>query len=144
MKAPLSTFWMTVQTSAPLCMLLIFLSVGCPQAFAQHMNLPGLPCNRPSTTAAEYGCFAKASAAADKDLNMLYTRVQAVLAPEERRDLMEAQRAWLRYRDLTCTAEYKLYGNGTGGPVTQQACLAVITQERLVALKATCGWRLEK
>jgi uncharacterized protein YecT (DUF1311 family) len=58
--------------------------------------------------------------------------------------LLEAQRAWMKYRDLTCAAEYKLYGGGTGGPVTQMACLAAITQERSATLRTTYGWRLDK
>ncbi len=80
----------------------------------------------------------------DRELNNVYARVRAVLSPEERNDLLEAQRAWLKYRDLTCTAEYHLYGEGTGGPVTRLACLAAITQERAATLKTTYGWRLEK
>jgi uncharacterized protein YecT (DUF1311 family) len=108
------------------------------------MNAPGAPCNRPSSTVEEANCFAKASDTADGELNSLYARVRSVLNAEERSDLLEAQRAWLKYRDLTCTAEYKLYGGGTGGPVTRMACLAAITQERVSTLRITYGWRLEK
>lgn len=50
----------------------------------------------------------------------------------------------LKYRDLTCTAEYKLYGGGTGGPVTKMACLAAVTRERVATLRTAYGWRLEK
>lgn len=114
------------------------------QALGQHMNAPGVSCNRPSSTAEEADCFAKASDAADRELNGLYAQVRSALGPEERSDLLEAQRAWLKYRDLTCTAEYNLYGGGTGGPVTRLACLAAITQERISTLRTTYGWRLEK
>ena len=107
------------------------------------MNAP-VPCNRPSSTVDEAECFAKDSDAADKELNSVYAQVRSVLRPEERSDLLEAQRAWLKYRDLTCTAEYKLYGGGTGGPVTKMACLAAITRERVATLRITYGWRLEK
>jgi uncharacterized protein YecT (DUF1311 family) len=108
------------------------------------MNVPGVPCNQPSSTADEFECFAKAAEAADKNLNEVYARVRKVLTPEERNDLLEAQRAWLKYRDLACAAEYRLYGGGTGGPVTQKACLAALTRERIATLNATYGWRLEK
>jgi uncharacterized protein YecT (DUF1311 family) len=77
-------------------------------------------------------------------MNSIYARVRSVLQPDERNDLTEAQRAWLKYRDLTCTAEYKLYAGGTGGPVTRLACLAAVTQERVATLKITYGWRIEK
>lgn len=63
----------------------------------------------------EAECFAKASDTADKELNRVYEQVRSVLRRDEQSDLLEAQRAWLKYRDLTCTAEYKLYGGGTGG-----------------------------
>ena len=121
-----------------------FLCSACTQALGQHMNAPGVSCNRPSSTAEEAECFARASDAADKELNDVYAQVQSVLRPDERSDLVEAQRAWLKYRDLTCTAEYKLYGGGTGGPVTRMACLEAITRERVATLRTTYGWRLEK
>jgi uncharacterized protein YecT (DUF1311 family) len=122
----------------------LVVSLACMPVVAQHMNAPRVPCNKPSSTVEEAGCFARASDAADKELNSLYAQVRSVLSPEERGDLLEAQRAWLKYRDLTCTAEYKLYGGGTGGPVTQMACLAAITEERIATLRTTYGWLLEK
>jgi len=122
----------------------LLLCAACTQVLGQHMNAPGVSCNRPSSTVEEADCFARASDAADKELNGLYAQVRSVLGPEERSDLLEAQRAWLKYRDLTCTAEYKLYGGGTGGPVTRMTCLAAITQERTATLRTTYGWRLEK
>ncbi len=122
----------------------LLLCVACTQALGQHMNAPGVSCNRPSSTAAEADCFAKASDTADKELNRFYVQVRSVLSPEEQSDLLEAQRAWLKYRGLTCTAEYRLYGGGTGGPVTRMACLAAITQERIDTLRTTYRWRLEK
>jgi uncharacterized protein YecT (DUF1311 family) len=86
----------------------------------------------------------RASEAADNELNSVYGRVRSVLSPEEQNDLTKGQEAWLKYRDLTCTAEYKLYKGGTGGPVTRLACLVAITQERVATLRTTYGWRVEK
>ena len=105
---------------------------------------PGVPCNKSSSTAEEASCFQRASESADNELNRIYARVRSVLKPEERNDLMDVQWAWLKYRDLTCAAEYKLYDGGAGGPVTRLACLAAITQERIATLKITYGWRIEK
>ena len=131
--------------SLPLLLLsAVLLGAGPNRAVAQHMNVPGVPCNKPSTTADEASCLAKASEAADRELNDVYARMRSVLNPEERNELLEAQRAWLKYRDLTCTAEYHLYDGGTGGPVTRFACLSAVTQERVATLKTTYGWRLEK
>jgi uncharacterized protein YecT (DUF1311 family) len=94
--------------------------------------------------AEEASCFQRASDSADTELNNVYAQVRYVLSPKERNDLTDAQRAWTKYRDLTCTAEYKLYDGGTGGPVTRLACLAAVTQERVATLKITYGWRVKK
>ena len=135
---------MKLRTLPLLSLTAALLGVGHNQAVAQHMNAPGAPCNRSSSTVEEANCFKRSADAADKELNSIYARVKSILSPEERNDLLQAQQAWLKYRGLTCTAEYKLYGGGTGGPVTQMACLAAITHERVNTLKITYGWRLEK
>jgi uncharacterized protein YecT (DUF1311 family) len=135
---------MIVRFPSLLLLFALFFSSACSRAMAQHMNAPGVPCNRPSSTVQEANCFARASDAADKELNNFYGRVRSVLTPEEQKDLMKAQRAWVKYRDLTCIAEYNLYGGGTGGPVTQMACLSAVTQERVATLRITYGWRIEK
>jgi uncharacterized protein YecT (DUF1311 family) len=114
------------------------------RAVAQHMSDPRSPCNKPSSTAENASCFQRAAEAADNEMNSIDTRIRSVLQPDERNDLTEAQRAWFKYRDLSCTAEYKLYAGGTGGPVTRLACLAAVTQERVATLKITYGWRIEK
>ena len=125
-------------------LIAVFVLCSAPYLWAgQHMNAP-VPCNRPTSTAEETACFAKAASAADKQLNDLYAQVQSVLSADQKNDLVEAQRAWLKYRDLTCTAEYKLYGGGTAGPVTRMACLAAITRDRVATLRTTYGWRLKK
>jgi uncharacterized protein YecT (DUF1311 family) len=120
------------------------LAAGYPGAFAQHMNAPGVPCNKPSTTVEGASCFYRASESADRQLNRVYADVRSVLTTKEQDDLRKAQRAWMSYRNLTCTAEYNLYEGGTGGPVTRLACLAAVTQERVATLKTTYGWRVEK
>ena len=114
------------------------------RAVAQHMNESGGPCNKPSSTAEEASCFQRASNSADSELNRAYTTVRSVLSPEEQNDLMAAQRVWVKYRDLTCSAEYKLYHGGAGGSVTRLACVAAVTQQKIATLKSTYGWRLKK
>jgi uncharacterized protein YecT (DUF1311 family) len=56
-------------------------------------------------------------------------------------NLRIAERRWISYRDAACTAEFELFGNGTGGPPTHSACLIRITRERIGALKQS--YRLE-
>jgi uncharacterized protein YecT (DUF1311 family) len=114
------------------------------QAFSQHMNAPGVPCNKPSSTAEEVSCFQRSLETADNELNRVYTRTRSALSSEQQRELNVAEQNWMKYRDSTCNAEYKLYGGGTGGPVTRLACLAAITQQRVDTLKTTYGWKIEK
>ncbi len=97
---------MTLRSRLARLLVLFISSVFGTAALAQHMNAPGSLCNRPSTTAAENGCFAKALVTADKALNALYTKVRTALSPDESRDLLEAQRAWINYRDLTCKSQF--------------------------------------
>ena len=78
----------------------LFVCSASTPALAQHMNASGVSCNQPSSTVEEAACFARSSDAADKELNSLYAKVRSVLSTEERNDLLEAQRAWLKYRDL--------------------------------------------
>jgi uncharacterized protein YecT (DUF1311 family) len=113
-------------------------------ALAQSMNASGNPCANVVATSAFAECFEKAFEAADGDLNLLYGRIRKVLAPAELASLTRAERVWLQYRDLTCKAEYELYGGGTGGPPTRLACLTAETRARQASLMRSYGWRLAK
>jgi len=97
-------------------------------AAAQHMNVKGVPCNKPSSNAEETQCFYVACRVADKDLNQFYGQAMKALDPEDQQRLRDAQRLWVQYRDATCTAEKALYGSGTGGPTTYNACMEAFTR----------------
>ena len=113
-------------------------------SFAQSMNAAGNPCSAPGSTADTVACFAKAYRAEDRELNVLYARIQKALDDKERASLVSAERLWVQYRDATCDAEWALYGGGTGGPPTHLACLAAETKARRDSLLRSYGWRLEK
>jgi uncharacterized protein YecT (DUF1311 family) len=59
------------------------------------------------------GCAEEASAAAKKEITRLYAKLQAELPAEDGKSLEEAQRSWIRYRDLHC----KLAGDHVGTPM---------------------------
>ena len=57
------------------------------------------------------------------------------LGRDERPKLVQAQRAWLRYRDLFCSAEQSPYAGGTAWDTVLVACLAVLTRQQAKALR---------
>lgn len=83
----------------------------------------------------------------DADLNDAYASakdilqgVDADLAPEDQgaaQALLDAQRAWITYRDAGCKAEAYLYEGGSMRPMVYSSCLA-----RVTAARAQDLWKL--
>ena len=113
-------------------------------ARAQHMNAADSPCGEAVATSDVASCFDKALKTADANLNRTYTRVQRALDTNEQKQLLQAQRLWIQFRDVTCNAERGLYGGGSRGAPAYLACLEAQTRNRYSDLLATYGWRLEK
>jgi uncharacterized protein YecT (DUF1311 family) len=67
---------------------------------------------------------------ADGELNKVYKRISAKLSSDDRTNLIEAQRAWLKYRDTHCWAERELYHGGSLAPTVEATCLEDITVAR--------------
>jgi uncharacterized protein YecT (DUF1311 family) len=80
----------------------------------------------------------------DADLNGAYQRIVGVLTASDRQKLQSAERTWLTYRDQTCVAERDLYEGGTGGHAAYPACLEALTRHRIIELKQTYWWKVEK
>ena len=49
--------------------------------------------------------------------------------------LLEAQRAWLKYRDTHCTSEGYIFRGGSMEPFMVSSCKAALTKERTEQLK---------
>lgn len=133
---------MNPKVAAMLCLIAVATPLSVCQA--QSMNAGQEVCSKFVGTAEMASCFAEALEAADRDLAVLYGRIQKVLEPQDLAGLKRAQRAWVNYREATCSAEYALYGGGTGGPPTRLACLAAEARGRHASLLRSYGWRLEK
>jgi len=76
---------------------------------------------------------------ADSELNSVYQKALASAAgytAEDVRNLRDAERKWILYRDAACKAERGLLGLGTAGPATQSICLIRITKQRTDDLRA--------
>ena len=113
-------------------------------SWAQHMNSPGAPCRDAVATSDIAQCFDRAYSNADHELNKVYAEARAVLAPTNRENLQDAERAWLKYRDATCAAERSLYEGGTAASPAYSACLEEETRQRASDLRAIYGWKVEK
>lgn len=76
----------------------------------------------------------------DKELNATYQRVLAALPPDEpdehpRRSLIEAQRAWIKWRDAECNMVGEVYGGvRMWKSANTVSCLAEMTKARTAEL----------
>jgi uncharacterized protein YecT (DUF1311 family) len=71
----------------------------------------------------------------DRLLNQNYRLLMQALPPREQVRLREAQRAWIRFRDLECDFEgYEMRG-GSGEPLLVLGCKAELTKRRVRELK---------
>ena len=121
------------------CQALGFVS----SAQAQHMNSPTTGCTQVVTVDLA-NCLHQNEREADRELNELYRRIMGVLDDEDRALLVEAQRAWIAYRDKSCAAVRAMYGRGSASGSAVSACLLSITRQRIDALRIGYLWRVEK
>ncbi len=79
--------------------------------------------------------------ASDNELNLVWSRVQGGFTGsdyDQRRKaaLLEAQRAWLAYRDSDCADSVGLeWEGGTGRPMAVNMCLTELTKHRTKQLR---------
>ncbi|HEU4892233.1 MAG TPA: lysozyme inhibitor LprI family protein [Vicinamibacterales bacterium] len=83
-----------------------------------------LPCpEHPKSTIEIEGCLEKAIVQSDRRIDKRVRRIFALL--RHRRDRVtfnQGQRAWLRYRRRSCSAEASVYRGGSAEPVAFLSC----------------------
>ena len=85
-------------------------------------------------TASMIECITAETRAQDVRHNDNYKALQATLAPARKAELLEAQRAWIRYRDLNC----RFHADPDGGSLARvlgNECVLKATAERASELK---------
>jgi len=103
-------------------------------------------CDDAMSTAEMRGCLEKAYLAADAELNAVWKKVMAHVAGADylpaqaqkdwREELLEAQRAWITFKERDCGAVgFEWYG-GSGAPGAVMSCLRAHTMARTENLKA--------
>nr|WP_315395166.1 lysozyme inhibitor LprI family protein [uncultured Duganella sp.] len=93
-------------------------------------------CAAPATQSEMTQCAGQAYSAADKKLNLAYNEYRARLGAEQKKQLTQAQQAWIKYRDLSCAFESSGVEGGSAYPMVRSACLAAKTESRLKEITA--------
>ena len=70
----------------------------------------------------------------DAELNKVYVSYRMNLNDSQKKQLKDAQLAWVKYRDLVCTFESSGVEGGSAQPMVFQQCLTRKTQLRLSEL----------
>ncbi len=74
--------------------------------------------------------------ASDIALNQTYARLKKQLAKKSAEDkLLRAQRAWIAFRDATCTYETDSYVGGRGEGIEYWGCIDRLTEKRTEQLE---------
>ena len=110
-----------------------------PQVAAAQARTPALDCqNGPQSALNE--CAGAAFRAADAQLNAVYRKLTARLAGGPgARSLVEAQRAWVRFRDAECELATSDNEGGSIRPMLTSACMESMTRRRTAALEEYMG-----
>ena len=80
-------------------------------------------------------CQHRAYAAADRKLNQVYQKISSRLSGEEKQKLINAQLAWIKFRDSNC--DFEVYGSrrGSGYSGFLSECLERMTNTRIKELE---------
>jgi uncharacterized protein YecT (DUF1311 family) len=109
-------------------------------ALGQKKGATKSPCaNMSETQAGANACARYKFEKADAEMNRVYGLLLSQLAGETDKDqqkLRQAQSLWLQYRDANCDSEASIYEGGSIRPAIYSHCLASVTQERTIRMKA--------
>lgn len=115
-------------------LILLTLAAGGP-ALAQTTILT-TDCGAQSNQTAMNDCAATAAKSADAELNAVWEKaVAAVKGGPAAAPLRSAQRAWISYRDLACTAEAAANEGGSIAPMVASQCQERLTRARAADLE---------
>ena len=98
---------------------------------AQNVN-----CNSPQTTLEMRVCAGQNYEKADRKLNQVYQQLKPKLDKSQQKKLVDAQLAWIQFRDKTCAFSGAFAEGGTLEPVLKMNCLADVTEQRVKDLEA--------
>ncbi|SLM30827.1 conserved exported hypothetical protein [Desulfamplus magnetovallimortis] len=85
-------------------------------------------------TAAMLDCINQEHTLQDARLNKAYKKVMSQLTPERQKELKDAQRAWIKYRDANCNFYFDPDG-GTAASLSGRDCFMTTTASRAEELE---------
>ncbi len=95
---------------------------------------PQFDCKDPTSTIEINFCLSKAYEAADRRLNQSYRQATRSMGQAQKDLLIDAQLAWIEYRDKGCEAEVFSSRGGTGFTGFLSTCLTRVTEARTAEL----------
>lgn len=136
----------TALSCSYLASVCLILSQSSPLA-AQTANLAFSPstnqllvqrpnCSNPQTQVEMNICAGESLQKADRELNRVYQLVTPKLPRAKRQKLVNAQTAWIKFRDTECQFSASFAEGGTMQPMLQAGCLEEITEQRTAELNS--------
>ncbi|HBE21022.1 MAG TPA: hypothetical protein DEG17_22425 [Cyanobacteria bacterium UBA11149] len=115
--------------------LLLLIPINPITALPSNQPKQQINCRNPNSNVEYKECAYRAYQAADRRLNQVYQQVISTLSGEEKQKLIDAELAWIKFRDLHC--EFEVYGSrgGTGYGGFLSECLEQVTRERTAQLE---------
>lgn len=110
---------------------MLFIAVS---AYAQSANFNSCMEKSEGITVNMLDCNADEIEYQDKLLNKFYKAAMNGLTPARKKQLQEAQRAWLKFRDTNCNF-YADPDGGTSAALNSSSCFAEATQMRATELE---------
>ncbi len=99
-------------------------------------TLAGFDCQQPATQAEINTCAVISAKKADQALNQTYQKLKATLSSHQDKLLLDAQLAWIQFRDGHCALERSFEEGGTLSITTQLDCVKRMSDVREKELRS--------
>ena len=122
------------RTSIALLLLSVASSITVAKADVTTPEFGGCIKKSGGVTSEMMDCMDVETKRQDEKLNHSYQKLLASLKPARKAQLVDAQRAWLKYRELNCA----FYDDGSGGTAAGLAandCIMTMTAKRAAELE---------
>lgn len=146
----MKTFCAPSQAKWPIALLAVLLLGPLQLASGRLAQAQEINCNAPQTQLEINICSQRDFEAADKALNAEYAKARTYMKSIDgnlpadtqgaAKGLLEAQRAWITYRDLACAAESFVAKGGTMEPMVISECKTRLTRQRTDDLQQLIAW----
>jgi uncharacterized protein YecT (DUF1311 family) len=92
-------------------------------------------CENPQTQSEINQCASKGASAADQQLNEVYQQLRTKLQSSDEQLLVDAQLAWIQFRDKDCAFSSSRFRGGSIAPGDYSSCVERHTKQRIQDLQ---------